>query len=125
MMLKKRGHPYAAAVLAVGRRAVRARVWAAIEGAGASQAAARQKVPPLPPFRRNRKPQQATPKGDTGAPLGDAERLVNMLPTARWQGSCVQAPDGQSSCASRARSSGRSTRPRTASCNRRAFRRVA
>ncbi|MRG98475.1 hypothetical protein [Polyangium spumosum] len=86
-MLKKRGHPYAAAVLAVGGALF------ALAYAGQSKQAqaqpAQQQVPPLPAPK-----QQALPgKKETGSPLGHAAP-INMLPTPDG-GLWVQAPDGQ------------------------------
>ena len=85
-MLKKRGHPYASAVLAVGG-ALFALAYAAQSKQAQAQPA--QQVPPLPPPP---KPQQKKP-GETGTPLGASPGL-KMLPGPDG-GLWVQAPDGQ------------------------------
>ncbi|MDC3958550.1 hypothetical protein KEG38_32140 [Polyangium jinanense] len=83
-MLKKRGHPYAAAVLAVGG-ALFALAYAAHSKQVQAQPA-QQQLPPAPK-------QQLAPKKETGAPLGGGAP-INMLPTPDG-GLWVQAPDGQ------------------------------
>ena len=86
-MLRRRGNPYATAVLAVGG-ALFALGYAAQSKATQAQPA-QQQVPPLPPAPK----QQVAPKRETGAPfaMGSPPPMGQLPDGGLW----VQAPDGQ------------------------------
>ncbi|MDI1434940.1 hypothetical protein QHF89_35890 [Polyangium sorediatum] len=86
-MLRRRGNPYATAVLAVGG-ALFALGYAAQSKAAQAQPA-QQQVPPLPPLPK----QQFAPKKETGAPfaMGNPPPMGQLPDGGLW----VQAPDGQ------------------------------
>jgi hypothetical protein len=89
-MLRRRGNPYAAAVLAVGG-ALFALGYAAQSKAAQAQPAQQQQVPPLPPAPKQ---QQFAPKQkETGAPfaMGSPPPMGQLPDGGLW----VQAPDGQ------------------------------
>lgn len=82
-MLRKRGNPYATAVLSAGG-ALFALAYAATS-AQAKPAQQQPQVPPLPPKQLK--------KGETGSPMGgNAIPAMGQLPDG---GMWVQAPDGQ------------------------------
>ncbi len=89
-MLRRRGNPYATAVLAVGG-ALFALGYAAQSKAAQAQSGQQPQVPPLPPAPK----QQAMPKqkGETGAPfaMGSPPPMGQLPDGGLW----VQAPDGQ------------------------------
>ena len=87
-MLRRRGNPYATAVLAVGG-ALFALGYAAQAKAAQAQPA-QQQVPPLPPAPKQ---QVAPKKGETGAPfaMGSPPPMGQLPDGGLW----VQAPDGQ------------------------------
>jgi hypothetical protein len=82
-MLRKRGNPYATAVLSAGG-ALFALAYAA--NSAMAKPAQQQQVPPLPP-------KQLKKGGETGSPMGgNAIPAMGQLPDG---GMWVQAPDGQ------------------------------
>ena len=85
-MLRKRGNPYATAVLAAGG-ALFALAYAATsaEAKPAQQQPQQQQVPPLPAPKPLK-------KGETGSPFGNTIPAMGQMPDG---GMWVQAPDGQ------------------------------
>jgi len=95
-LLRKRGHPYASAALAVGGALFALGYAAQSKQAQAQQQQAPpQQVPPLPPVPQPKPPQQQQQKkaaGETGFPFeGNPFPALGAPQGAMW----VQTPDGQ------------------------------